>query len=98
MDELDELKPCPHCGNPVTLDVDGDILCKACDTAVFITQRNWWNTRPIEIELRAEILRLRDALIYIANSDGPRNITTGEGHSDCVWAARRALSCRAENT
>jgi hypothetical protein len=41
--------------------------------------------------LQAEILRLRNALTRIANSDGPRNITTGEGHSDCVWTARRAL-------
>jgi hypothetical protein len=45
-----------------------------------------------------EILRLRNALTRIANSDGPRNITTGEGHSECVWAARKALAWRAENT
>jgi hypothetical protein len=44
------------------------------------------------IELRAENLRLRNALTRIANSDGPHNITTGEGHSECVWAARRALT------
>jgi Lar family restriction alleviation protein len=108
MEELDEL-PCPHCGSKtiifITAPRTGWRYCHCEDCGASgpagpgksgaIEQ---WNTRLIEDQQHAEILRLRNALTRIANSDGPRNITTGEGHSECVWAARKALAWRAENT
>jgi hypothetical protein len=96
-----ELKPCPFCGgsarvSPISGLVWCDIGCfdfinhsHHLSTLNMTAER--WNNRPIEDQQHAEILRLRNALTRIANSDGPRNITTGEGHSDCVYAARRAL-------
>ena len=43
--------------------------------------------------LRAENERLREALREIANSAGEDacGYTTGEGHSNCIWKARKAL-------
>ena len=53
-----------------------------------------WNTRPIEDQLRSENERLREVLQWIANSAGEDacGYTTGEGHSDCIWKARKALN------
>jgi hypothetical protein len=44
-------------------------------------------------KLRAENEKLREALREIANSAGEDacGFTTGEGHSDCVWKARKIL-------
>ena len=43
--------------------------------------------------LRTENERLREALREIANSAGEDacGYTTGEGHSNCIWKARKAL-------
>jgi len=53
-----------------------------------------WNTRPIEDQLKAENERLRGMLREIANSAGEDacGYTSGEGHVDCIWKARRALN------
>jgi hypothetical protein len=44
-------------------------------------------------KLKAENERLREGLMEIANSAGidACGYTTGEGHSDCIWKARKAL-------
>ena len=44
-------------------------------------------------KLKAENERLREGLREIANSAGidACGYTTGEGHSDCIWKARKAL-------
>jgi len=43
------------------------------------------------IEMRIKVDQLCDALKWIANSDGERNYTTGEGHSNCIYKARATL-------
>ena len=45
-------------------------------------------------KLRAENERLRETLREIANSAGIDGcgFTSGEGHADCVWKARKALN------
>lgn len=51
-----------------------------------------WSTCELDCSrAHAEVERLNAVLEKISKSDGERNITTGEGHSDCIWLARNTL-------
>ena len=74
------------------------IRCKKCNFFIADYEDDdliqHWNNRPIEDALCAENERLRETLREIANSAGIDGCgyTTGEGHADCVWKARKALN------
>ena len=67
----DELKPCPWCGDTVFVAcTELEIRCKRCYVVAKNraplqtpgTELDFWNNRPIEDALRAEIATLQDGL------------------------------------
>lgn len=68
MSETRELRRCPFCGSSGTADTDihtdvcgeFEVICEQCGTAA--TTVEFWNARPIEDDLRAEVERLKALL------------------------------------
>jgi hypothetical protein len=82
-----DLKPCPFCGGEVHRvggddDTSHDIECDGCAYTFYdISVGNgWWNTRPIEDALRAEIAWLT---AYIAFKD--KQITNQANTIEGLW-------------
>jgi len=83
----EELKPCPFCGeqHEWTDDIYQDGYCDSgivCHRRILImaeldkkeVAEIFWNTRPIEDQLRSENKRLREALREIASLDDGNSI------------------------
>ena len=64
------------------------------DTTPVESRKKQMYTQEHADALRAENERLRGVLTEIANSAGIDGCgyTTGEGHSNCIWKARKSLN------
>ena len=56
---MSDLKPCPFCGEPVEFNKFAEkVVCEDCGATIY---SDYWNTRPIEDDLRNRIAELEAA-------------------------------------
>lgn len=79
----EKLKPCPYCGSKDVMSFKDfgestfNIYCSFCGmTILFATELRmieFWNSRPIEVRLSAELMKYKVALVKIATADADQS-------------------------
>jgi hypothetical protein len=95
--ENESLRPCPFCGDTEALHVDSaawvgcDCGSVAGPSACGKSGRAFWNTRPIEDRLRAELGRAEQELSLYENVGSWQNLLAQKQELSLVRAANREL-------